>query len=507
MHKSKEALIKEYEEAKAALEAGPEPGAERKKLLRTLLRNTGIVLLVLAVVLIAAGTVIWNVEALRIPVVNFFIELIEANRHLPIISIPGNDASPSENPAAPYDPATDVLEHLIPPGFSCIYNETYDNGTQSLTFLNSSTGALITYDTSVSTGSLLIDTENEDVFTTTISGREIRYVQSNIQGKQSELNVFWLSQDGKTVCSLLSTNVEPDLVWSIVTALIQDTQEAAEDPAVGTLLEGLVPRGYQCRTFKYDSDEKYTCIFGAPESKSNLLLTTIDDQMVINNDTENAHTEVFLLSDYGGLYIEKILSTGQRACTMYLHLPEKGLYYQVTGTGEAADIVWETTAALAKKLQKEESPPETTYPSKQPAPTVPPTAQEDPAVGTLLEGLVPEVFFCKKRTFYSASFYMYIYVHTDTSSRITLVVASSDGVFNVDTEGGYQETMILSGYHVLYIEEPEQSGPLSINVFLHDSDKKVMYNLHTRGLPADQVREMITVMAERIKNGYIPTGG
>ncbi|MBR2889093.1 MAG: hypothetical protein IKC09_02305 [Oscillospiraceae bacterium] len=137
IQKSKETLVREFEEAKTALEAGPEPRAERKKLLRTLLRNTGIVLLVLALIATSVFFAMMRNERFRVPFLNKLIY------HYPIIIQWYHLLDVPQAYVTKRPPTADFFAELVPDGFELLSEDVNHLKYWIFTYRNPDTRATL----------------------------------------------------------------------------------------------------------------------------------------------------------------------------------------------------------------------------------------------------------------------------------------------------------------------------------------------------------------------------
>jgi len=194
--KSREQLLKEYETARlrliGSMDEAPRPAVTPARVLKTAVR----VILVLLLFVGAFTVLVLSVEAIRIPVINFCIELYEngADTTEPPVLEPGdrNSAYVTEGPLAGALSGAFYLER----------HETYRNGMLIAVYKNEN-GCTVTYSVRLSSAHINIDTQNADSRFLIINDKYGLYTQ-----KESYQSFWWQDEEQNTVCLLESHNMD-----------------------------------------------------------------------------------------------------------------------------------------------------------------------------------------------------------------------------------------------------------------------------------------------------------
>jgi len=208
IQKSKETLVREFEEAKTALEAGPEPGAEKKKKLRTIARNIARVLVCLIAVMGLLVVVVWNVEPLRIVFFNFYLDLVYPAGNPPIISDSQNRGENS------------FPECLLPDDYQLIYyNEIGSSWIAK--FSDPDSEATITFRVTSENTIYNLDTENATTKPVQISDLSGVYIEKVLHNDKTSLSVFLFSEETGKYYNVSAYDMDEQELWGIITNLAQ----------------------------------------------------------------------------------------------------------------------------------------------------------------------------------------------------------------------------------------------------------------------------------------------
>ena len=214
-------LRKEFEEAQAAGEVSDTSDALDEKCLqmihrdfakkrgkdnvRKIIRMTSKVAVAVMVFLGVAATTIMSVDALRVPVFNFFIEHFDS-----FAAISTQDVQDT-NIQNPYE----VLESLIPSDY--MQTQHFENASMSFVEYENATGATISLDVIIDGADMNIDTEGAKYTEVFLSEYKAKLIEKN--GHQ----LIWTDESGTTYVfhsSILSQKQILE-ICNTLTALLQ----------------------------------------------------------------------------------------------------------------------------------------------------------------------------------------------------------------------------------------------------------------------------------------------
>lgn len=164
----------------------------RKNILRGL-RKVAVVILVF----VCAFTLLfYNVEAVRVPIMNFLIERFDA--YWEITYIPPDDLSKE------FDP-DDPLKTILPEDFQLINNDNYwENGVLVADYANAE-NQHVNFSTIPIDGTTILDTEDAEVTTFSLNGNEaIMAVEGDI------VRIFWVDMEAEISCTLITAYIDSE---------------------------------------------------------------------------------------------------------------------------------------------------------------------------------------------------------------------------------------------------------------------------------------------------------
>lgn len=177
-----------------------------------------------AILMITIGlltSLVFSVEAIRIPVVNF---IIEQHEKYAAIIVSKDDMTTEPNNVSVNKPEKSTLEAMVPDSFVMSNSIVSDSGSFTYLFQNGS-GASISFIARKSNdNSLNIDAENAVVERMAISGCNGVLVR-----KENILTFMWTLPDSDMVFTVDSSDVDYVVFWDTVTALIDYSKSLYND--------------------------------------------------------------------------------------------------------------------------------------------------------------------------------------------------------------------------------------------------------------------------------------
>lgn len=166
-------------------------------------------------VLFLAVSLITSVEALRVPVLNFFLK--HSPRATSII-FQQNSSTKKQNQL---EELLSILKSFVPEGYTLelekVYRDEYANPpvvTSVFLFFQDTDEHLIYIETSPAEGVRNVDTENATVSQITLAGMEAMLIE-----KSSEIRVIWLNKTQNLLYSVTANSMEKSDFMEYVTTL------------------------------------------------------------------------------------------------------------------------------------------------------------------------------------------------------------------------------------------------------------------------------------------------
>ena len=185
---------------------------------------------------------------------------------------------------------------------------------------------------------------------------------------------------------------------------------------------------------------------------------------------------------------------------------EAGLIYHLSCLGLTKEQVLEIASAMAERIKALPIPD--TIPTEHPSrPTEPLVYNEDPAAGTVLEGLIPENYILDSFNRFDDGTWLALFRHTFSESTLRIQAVQDSSEISFDKEYQNVERFLLHGYYGYFTETYIVNCPQQVAMFFHDPDNGLFYKITSDGLSSDIIWDLTYALTERIKNGYIPTGG
>lgn len=220
-------LLREFEEAKAKGEVPEVPAAldakcrkmirqayEKKRCenkVKEFLRAAGRVAAMLFIALGVCTTLVFSVEAVRTPVINFIIEQTEWFTSIDFENDMSGEPTQDAVPAAMVD--TSLLDAFIPSGYKLYKSTAKSNGSIAVIY-KSENGGNIVYITTVCEGNLNIDTEEADAKKIEIAGFEGFYIE-----KDGVIKITWFDIENGVAYQLRANALTEADFWALAESI------------------------------------------------------------------------------------------------------------------------------------------------------------------------------------------------------------------------------------------------------------------------------------------------
>ena len=222
-------LLKEFEDAKARNDLPEVPAdldakcralikkayknSRRKEVFHRSICSIGRIAAVLFITLGLCTTLVFSVDALRIPVMNYIIA-----RYEQFTSI-GADSTPSTTEATDFTcnntTEESPLAGILPDTFNVINNKLLHDGTMNCCY-ESADGCIVFFDISNYNGLLNIDTENTATETIRIMEHDGLFID-----KGNELTILWFDPSVDKTYQLRAIGIQSDLFWTIANSVAE----------------------------------------------------------------------------------------------------------------------------------------------------------------------------------------------------------------------------------------------------------------------------------------------
>lgn len=223
-------LLREFEEAKSKGEVPEIPAAldakcrmmirqayekqRRKEQMNRILRTMGRTAAMLLMTLGVCTMLVFSVEALRIPVINFLIE-----QHERFTSI-DFDREATDDPMQATDSLSTVamddrssLDVLMPSDYELYKQTIRDDGSVAIIYKSEDSGSIV-FSTTVLAGNLNLDTEDADAKKIEIAGFEGFWVE-----KDSVLKITWFDTEKCVAFQLSATAMNNTEFWALAESI------------------------------------------------------------------------------------------------------------------------------------------------------------------------------------------------------------------------------------------------------------------------------------------------
>lgn len=220
-------LLREFEEAKAKGEVPEVPAAldakcrkmirqayekkRRENKVKEFLRGAGRVAALLFITLGVCTTMVFSVEALRTPVINFMIEQTEWFTSIDFEKEMSDEPTQDTVSAAMVD--TSLLDVFIPSGYKLYKSTAKSNGSIAVIY-KSENGGTIVYITTVCEGNLNIDTEEADAKKIEIAGFEGFYIE-----KDGVTKITWFDMEKSVTYQLSANELNHSECWALAESI------------------------------------------------------------------------------------------------------------------------------------------------------------------------------------------------------------------------------------------------------------------------------------------------
>lgn len=304
-----------------------------KRTLRSLTRAVTVLLIAIGL----CTALVFSVEAVRIPIINLFIEFRDG-----FMVVNGENYYHRKPPVIdPFD-QSDPLNGLIPTEYALVQFLELNNGTTAI-YING-TGDKIVLTTTPSDSNLTVDTENMEYT------RELYiYDCQAVFTKAGTISLVWLSPDGAmTHCLIADTlsetkmvtiahnfmrRVYPDIIQYIVSFDKIEPAVSGSSP-----LDAFMPDGYT----PFSSTSAPTAIYMNAEGHR-ITFSSFSLDGTANIDTEGAAIEDIMLAGHAGLYINK-----EPIQKLFWIDEEREIAYTLTATDLPFDELWRLGEQLAQ---------------------------------------------------------------------------------------------------------------------------------------------------------------
>lgn len=177
----------------------------RRAQLRRALRAFNKVAIITLILLGISTTLVLSVDALRIPVLNFFLR--SNDRYTAITLNEENQSLQNE-----LEDIQNSIGYLIPNEYALVFEDISDHGSMQLLYQNE-LGKIISLAVTPASGQLVIDTEDASVKETTVNEQQALFVDKD------GFHIVWMNSDNKLTYDLFAEAIESTLFWELVYAL------------------------------------------------------------------------------------------------------------------------------------------------------------------------------------------------------------------------------------------------------------------------------------------------
>lgn len=150
-------------------------------------------------------TLVLSVDALRIPVLNFFLR--DSERYTVIALDEQNQAIQKE-----FDNIQDRIEYLIPDEYNLVLEEMSEHGSLQLAYQDSN-NEIITLVVAPASGQHIMDTEAADVKKMKVNEQDALFVDKD------GLHIVWMNPEDGLSYDFFASALDSELFWKIVYAL------------------------------------------------------------------------------------------------------------------------------------------------------------------------------------------------------------------------------------------------------------------------------------------------
>lgn len=180
---------------------------KRKQAFDQFMRSASRIAACLCIILVCSSAVVLSVEAFRIPVINFFLRL--ENRYT---SLSFSD------PTVTAESRADELKKLsgisIPPDYSLVLQNTYENGCIFLCYQNESNN-VITIMVNPADGEFNYDTEDATQTEMELCGHKAFFVE------KEGFRIIWLDAEENLIYELVSDGLDINTFWKLAFLLAE----------------------------------------------------------------------------------------------------------------------------------------------------------------------------------------------------------------------------------------------------------------------------------------------
>lgn len=151
------------------------------------------------------STLVLSVDALRIPVLNFFLR--DSDRYTVVALDEENQTIQEE-----FDNIKNRIEYLIPDGYDLALDEMSDYGSLQLAY-HGSNDEIITLVVAPASGQLVMDTEDAEIKKMEVNELDALFVDKD------GLHIVWMNPESSLSYDLFASSLDSALFWKIVYAL------------------------------------------------------------------------------------------------------------------------------------------------------------------------------------------------------------------------------------------------------------------------------------------------
>ena len=218
----------------------------RRSVGKKLLRGASVAAIVFLLLCGVFAVLFSTVEAIRVPIINFFIEQKEK-----YLEITGKDQDE-------YDRSEDVLAGLVPEGYTPVECRRASNGNLTIWYVDAGDGMIYYNEFIMTNGTFQTDTEDAVIEDITIGGRDALLIE------KYGYKVVWYSPSGEVVYQLEGNQLSREEIIAIAEAIERGREETAPADSDDGLAAPTAPE-YRTAAYDYVSPEGLPLDFRLPQ--------------------------------------------------------------------------------------------------------------------------------------------------------------------------------------------------------------------------------------------------
>ena len=169
--------------------------------LRTLSRVAVFVLVLFGI----STTLVLSVDALRIPVLNFFLR---SSERYTVVALDEENQSIQKE----FENIRNNIEYLIPDEYNLVLEEMFERGSLQLAY-QSSNNAIIKLVVAPASGQLIMDTESADIKKMKVNEQDALF------DDKDGLHIVWMNSENGLSFDFFASALDDELFWEIVYTL------------------------------------------------------------------------------------------------------------------------------------------------------------------------------------------------------------------------------------------------------------------------------------------------